>query len=306
MKHPPYHLRSNKAVDRYLFVELLKKIFEGGPNSSEKYTYVGFGGPFLEDIKVAEHYFPEMKFVSLERDEETIKRQRFHKFCRRIRLMHKSDEQFTNSLTEGTLLSLWFDFLGCEPRNIATFADAVRKSGNWSILRITLNASMPRDEGKANFIRDFQQLLPVDYEDYFETQEKFPILLQRIVHAATTPLIGSNYQFQILNASSYRDGSRMLTITGLKCPVTEWKQIKRIFSKWRFFTRTWSQAPESINVPDLSIQERMHLASLLPTSSKNPAKHLSRRLGYSIGSEDSLKNYAAFCRYFPVFSRLAF
>lgn len=29
MKHPPYHLRSNKSVDRYLFVEAIKHVIDG-------------------------------------------------------------------------------------------------------------------------------------------------------------------------------------------------------------------------------------------------------------------------------------
>src|SRR4051812_42878462 len=116
MRHPPYHLRSNKSVDRYLFVEILKRVFDHGDRPAKSYTYVGFGGPFLEDLKVVEHYFPELKLISVEKNAETVKRQRFHKFCRQVRLIHGSDEEFVAALEEGTRLALWFDFLGCSPK----------------------------------------------------------------------------------------------------------------------------------------------------------------------------------------------
>jgi len=51
----PYHLRQNKAVERVLFEEQLKLVstwlesLEATP--IEKYRYIGFGGPFLEDFK---------------------------------------------------------------------------------------------------------------------------------------------------------------------------------------------------------------------------------------------------------------
>lgn len=305
MRHPPYHLRSNKSVDRYLFVEILKRVFDHIDRPANSYTYVGFGGPFLEDLKIVEHYFPDVKLVSVERNAETVKRQQFHKFCRQVRLLQCSDEEFVDNLQEGTRLALWFDFLGCNPNEIGSFSEAVRKAGIWSVLRITLNAVMPNAENREKFIKDFDQLLPGDHESYFENQDTFLVLLQKIVQSATTPPTGSNYQFQILNASSYKDTARMLTITGIKCPTAEWKSTKKRFSKWPFFTSNWSHYPEGIDLPDLSLQERMRLACLLPTQSPSPGKRLKRRLGYSVGSEESLNSYAAFCRYFPVFGRLA-
>lgn len=305
MKHPPYHLRSNKSVDRYLFVEALKHIIEPGKRPSESYTYVGFGGPFLEDLKVAEHYFPAIKLISLEQDKETLKRQKFHRFCRRLKLLHQTDEEFVNSFTEGERLALWFDYLGCTPQNIGSFSEAVKKAGDWSMLRITLYAGFPTNEVKDKFISDFEQLLPGNYEDYFTDQDSFATLLQKIIQSSTIPPAGSSYGFHLINSTCYRDGARMITITGLKCPNDEWKSTKRRLSKWPFFTPSWDHNPERINLPDLSLQERLHLASLLPVRSPTPGKILKRRLGYSIGSEESLNNYAAFCRYFPVFSRLA-
>ena len=47
----PYRLRPNKAVDRELFLSLLMRLAPA--LSLEKYHYVGLGGPFLEDFRLA-------------------------------------------------------------------------------------------------------------------------------------------------------------------------------------------------------------------------------------------------------------
>ena len=306
MKHLPYHLRSNKSVDRYLLIEALQRVIDPDQRPASEYTYIGFGGPFLEDMKVVEHFFPEMRLISLEKDKETVKRQRFHRFCRQLKLLNKTDSEFLSDLPDGKRLALWFDYFGCSASEIGNFADAVKKAGEWSILRITLNASLPNDDDlRSRFAADFERLLPINHETYFTNQIQFALLLQRIIEAATTPPIGSNYEFRMLNSAMYKDSARMLTVTGIKCPRSDSTELLRRYKKWHFYRPSWDCKPEQINLPDLSVRERLHLASLLPTCSPKPGRQLSRRLGYSIGSEDCLDNYAAFCRYFPVFSRLA-
>src|SRR4051812_19350800 len=90
MKHPPYHLRSNKAVDRFLLIELLRAISP----SHKSTTYYSLAGPFLEDLRLLEHFFPEMKLVSLESNEHTYKRQKFHQFNSRMTLLHRNLSDF--------------------------------------------------------------------------------------------------------------------------------------------------------------------------------------------------------------------
>lgn len=68
-------------------------------------------------------------------------------------------------------------------------------------------------ESRQKFVDDFDQLLPGDHEAYFANQDSFMLLLQKIVHAATTPPLGSAYQFQLLNSACYKDGARMLTVS---------------------------------------------------------------------------------------------
>ena len=88
MRHPPYQVRTNKAVDRLLLVEVLRHL------QPREFTYHSLGGPFLEDLRVMDHYFPDMKIVSLESSEHTFKRQLFNQFSSRVDLRRTTLNDF--------------------------------------------------------------------------------------------------------------------------------------------------------------------------------------------------------------------
>ena len=60
----PYHLRQNKAIDRSLFIDLLARLNRCRDISD--YTYIGFGGPFLEDFKSVHSFTGISKMISIE------------------------------------------------------------------------------------------------------------------------------------------------------------------------------------------------------------------------------------------------
>ena len=85
VRHPAYHLRTNKAVDRLLLVDVLREI-----GADRTFTYYSLAGPFLEDLRVMDHFFPDMRLVSFEQDTDTYLRQSFHQFNSRITLHHRA------------------------------------------------------------------------------------------------------------------------------------------------------------------------------------------------------------------------
>jgi len=58
MKHPAYHLRPNKAVERVAFIDGIKHL--GRFERLSEYTYFGFGGPYLEDFRLLYEFYPEI------------------------------------------------------------------------------------------------------------------------------------------------------------------------------------------------------------------------------------------------------
>src|SRR5690606_702529 len=109
MKHPPYHLRINKAVDRLLFVDVLRAV--GSASNYSDFTYYSLAGPFLEDLRIMDHFFPDMKLVSLEIDRDTWKRQKFNQFCSRLDLRRTDVADFlTHDYKPHTHDVFWLDY----------------------------------------------------------------------------------------------------------------------------------------------------------------------------------------------------
>ena len=73
----PYHLRQNKAIDRNLFIELLRMI--NRRFLIRKYEYISMGGPFLEDFKGIHASTGISKMTSFEMDRNTFLRQKFNR-----------------------------------------------------------------------------------------------------------------------------------------------------------------------------------------------------------------------------------
>ena len=71
-----YHLRPNKAVERNLFVNVLRVISRYKNISS--YHYYGMGGPFMEEFKLLHAENRISRMTCIEESEEVAKRQKFN------------------------------------------------------------------------------------------------------------------------------------------------------------------------------------------------------------------------------------
>ena len=108
MNHPPYHLRPNKAIDRFLLIEILDRLKKNCEISD--YTYYGFGGPFLEDCRLIYNRYPEIKIVSIENDKQTFKRQNFHRFSKDLDLKHQEFANFLANFSSNGGEIFWLDY----------------------------------------------------------------------------------------------------------------------------------------------------------------------------------------------------
>jgi len=145
----PYHLRQNKAVERVLFEEQLKLVstwlesLEATP--IEKYRYIGFGGPFLEDFKSIHRNLKIEDMTSIEYDENTLKRQEFNKPISCINLL---DEPMNSSefISEDQFLKesiLWLDYVNVDYiSQLNDIKNAVEKMSEFDILKVTFNSNV--------------------------------------------------------------------------------------------------------------------------------------------------------------------
>ena len=133
--------------------------------------------------------------------------------------------------------------------------------------------------------------------------------LQSVIQAAAQRALntGSGQVFQPIHSCQYDDGTRMLSITGIVVNNNKASTVCSWYSKWDHANLDWS-APRRVDLPHLSLKERLHLERHLPIKSAS-SKSLARALGYRIDGSDSssetkLGQYAMFAEYYPHFGKI--
>lgn len=306
MRHPPYHIRPNKAIDRFLFIEALRRTERIVDLSA--YTYYGFGGPYLEEFRVLYEFFPELRMVSLEKDGETLKRQRFHRPARTVALTRTVFRDYM--LRKGALNGrsiVWLDYTDLKLQAFDDFQNVLGRVQSESVVKVTLRAQ-PRDylkpEKQEGVRLEFGQFMVDSAATIPRSLGAFSGFIQGMLQVAaqkSLPASGGTV-FQPLTSSYYSDGVGMYGLTGVVCSKDKQVEVRRAFRGWQFSRLNWG-APRCIDVPFLSTRERLHLQEHLP-SKGSAVRKLQGALGYLIDfdrktSAVKLRNYAEFHRYYP-------
>ncbi|OGN90082.1 MAG: hypothetical protein A2Z74_00235 [Chloroflexi bacterium RBG_13_46_9] len=308
MKHPPYHLRINKAVDRFALIEAIRRLEKLG--NLNEYNYYGLGGPYLEEFRLLYEFYPEIDMFSIEQDEETYKRQKFHLPCGTLHLENMDVKSFLARYDSGGKKSIvWLDYTGLEYSDFEDFMLLLTRVAEKSMVKITLRAE-PRDyfnKGE-EFRKKFSAIMPRPSEDPPPMVHDFAYLLQEMLQISSQKALPADVpiKFQPVSSFYYSDGTNMYTLTGVIWPRREKTAVKQVFKGWKFANLTWSE-PRLIDIPTLSTKERLCLEGFLPCL-KSPGKTLRKALGYLIDedvpiTEAKLKQYADFHRYSPYFLR---
>ena len=315
MKQPPYHLKVNKAIDRFLLVEILNRL-KGPWNNLSGYTYYGFGGPFLEDCRLIHDRCPEIKIVSIERDEDIFKRQKFHSFSANLDLIYKDFDSFIADFSCSGGEIFWLDYTNLDIGHFDDFKSILQKVSVNSIVKITVRAECPsnakgkdREKRWEDFREKYSEFLPEEAkQEDIERVHKYINLLQDMLLFTSQDAFDASDEttFQLLNSSYYKDRTRMLSITGIVCNKNEVSEIERCFEDWKFTNLEW-KPPNKIDVPFLSIKERLYLEKYLPTEDPTGCI-LSEVLDYKIDGDEkheNLKQYQEFYQYYPYFARVS-
>src|SRR5258706_3002347 len=224
-----YHLRPNKAADRALFLELLAKV--DGKLDLRRYTYVGMGGPFLEDFRQIHGHVGIHRMVSFESSREVYQRQRFNRPLSCIRCMHATSAEFIEQFPFDTPTVIWLDYTDGERRSqLAEMQTVLAKLRARDILKLSMNASAAtlgvgrvwdKDTGREiNLDREillerrFQKVKEVlgDFVPDDATASQMDdnglsiVLCRAIVRAAAQALAGHESAFIPLTAFQYADG----------------------------------------------------------------------------------------------------
>lgn len=305
MKHPPYHLRPNKAIDRYMLVEVVQRLPRLKPLA--QYYYVGLGGPFLEDFRLLASLFPTLRQISIEEDDETHKRQQFHLPSKNVRLVKDTFQGFmTKHMKDGARLVAWLDYTDLKLQWFYDFMNVLSRVGDYSVIKITLCVNPPPADALQ---REFDEFLPGKVSESDRRKFPFAQLLQKMIRIAAEKAIPAVTErtFQILCSSIYSDGTPMFTLTGMVCRNADVDRVRDCYGDWSLGNLEWAD-PEVIDVPVLSTKERLHLEKLLPCN-QNDVERLVTTLGYNIENTreetvSKLLQYVAFHSCYPYFGKI--
>lgn len=322
----PYQLRPNKAVERLLFLDLLRRL-DAVLQIGAGYSYVGFGGPQMEDFRILHEVFPKMKMLSLEREPDVLKRQRFNGPHTNVRCRLQSSGQYVLTVTDKRKLVVWLDYAEASERStqVAEFQTLLQNLQGRSIVKITLNASAgslggnPGQKGLLAsrleiFLSEFGRCFPNGLGEEAMAEENLPAALLAVVdYAAREALSGrGDWRFQPLTTAVYADSKQqMLTVTGIvgsKLDISGILTVSKL-ADWDFGRLSWEDPVVRIRVPELTMKERIFINQLLPKLEADAAA-IQKRLGFRLDDDDDesrakLRDYVTFQRHYPFWGKVA-
>lgn len=323
---PAYHLRTNKAVERLLFVELLEKLDGFLPQPIKEYRYVGMGGPYLEDFALIHGGFGNRDMVSLETKSHVRTRQKINTPCSRIKLTLKSTDFFAERYkTGGTPLIVWFDYEWQDwEQQLSESCDLLQKLPPMSIFKITLTGktewldraseeeSRTPSDPLVQRARRLSSLFPDSgpFEPGQINKNSICSTLFGICRKVVADAVPDTEDkgVRTLTSCEYNDGTPVLTVTMIVGPLANIRELlkKTRLRKWPYARLNWRK-PKEIAVPYLGLRERLAVDQLLPDAdARGVVKELKLRLGENYReSVQAMTNYLEFYQYVPQFLRIS-
>lgn len=316
----PYHLRQNKAIERNLFVDVLNRV--GRYKNISDYTYIGFGGPFLEDFKHLHSALRISRMISLEVDENVYYRQVFNQPVSCVQLLHMSSGDFLSSYDFEGQSIVWFDYATPDiGQQLVETQRLVEKLGHADVFKITVNANaqtlgskegVPLHEYRAQQATiKLGEYGPADIDEDMVQRATYPTLLLSALLSAAKRGVAStaDHVVQPLTAFSYNDGTPMLTFTGIVLDGQERNEFlnRTRLQHWKF-ANLLCETPKAISVPSFSVKERLKVESLLP---EKDADCITKEMGYFIGEDTEaakslMENFVDYYRLYPWYSKVVF
>jgi hypothetical protein len=272
--------------------------------------------------------------LSIEKEDWIVKRQRHNKPYGCIKCRQLTSGELVNNIDAirqrfgKRQMVCWLDFADASKRRtqLEEISVLTKSAQELDVLRITMNANpaslsaqVPRETTEARDQRrldklreDFGDMIPREIELADATQKGFPRFVQEMVKHQIQSSLSSRpgLLFQPLGSYSYSDSEHtMVTVTGTflsEGKVEDYISRTRI-RDFEFAGLSWELL--HINVPLLSQREKLTLDQKFGNS-KTPAQ-VATSLKFQLAkkaelSEDMLKSYFAFHRYYPHFHRIQY
>lgn len=326
----PYDIRPHKAVDRRIFVDLLRRIERW--KSLSDYAYVSMGGYPLEDHRQIHRSLAISRLVSFDVDEKIVDRQQFNRPIASCGCLLRSSsdvvEDLDRVLEDGGVedssgVIVWLDYtaprqLGFQIREFHTLLDSLAPG---DVVRITLNANhqslgaKTKDDGTPVSAEELKQhrfsvlksrvgeYLPSDAEPDDITKVRYPELLSKIVGNVALMAFPATEETVVLPLSGvvYTDMHQMVSLTAIvlnRCEVDEFVECID-YANWEFSIDGWGPVCR-LSVPHMTFRERLFFEQNM---ADDLLDKLENNLGFLFdGDGDVLKKveeYKRFYRFYP-------
>lgn len=330
-----YMLRQSKFADRRIFVDLLHHLLRLRP--LRDYVYIGLGGPSLEDHKLIHRELGIHQLISIEKNQATVKRQRFNAPINSVKLLCMSSQEcianFRSVIQEQDFpddasVIVWLDYTS--PAQIYSQLQEIQALvsllGHGDVLRVTLNAyppslnplvdrsasgpSIQASELRATRLQQIEQRLgdfmPPGVSATEMDDRGLPLVISRAMRIAVLRSLRASpgIEFVPLCLLRYADGQQMMTITGI---LLEGERAQSFLDEtglrsWEFYSADWDIIHD-VTVPDLTVRERLFIDQL----NENEFDPNDTTLAIDASAEELdklVRLYKRLNRYYPQFHHI--
>lgn len=322
MSQPFYHLRPNKYVDRYLFVNCLNRI--SSVIDLKNHRYVGFGSYLFDDFKQVHDILNISSMISLEADPVIFRRACYNTPYKCISVINQTSTDYISGGDWGDRKNIvWLDYTA--PKEIAQqFSDIAALTNivdYHDIIRVTLNANasslgnaddgdVPLLEHRLNKLKErIGEYVPTDITAEDITTANYPSVILRCLQKMLEGLFVEtpfDKRFILpLFSTIYKDGQTMVTFTGIILnDHAQETLLKRSFRDLKYVNFEWIKSA-IINIPELTVKEMIDMNKLLPD--KCAKKQLSKKYDFIFeDAEKEVESYISYYKYYPSFQSVSF
>jgi hypothetical protein len=310
-----YSIRPNKNVERKLIFEALQGL---KPNFDiEKYRYVGLGSVWFVDFVLAHKLLFIDDLISIEKPHYE-RRVNFNKPYRCIRVEPGDTTQVLPELKlKEKRTIIWLDYdSGLEGPMLGDLDIVCEQVQSGSIVLVTSNAHrnilFAKDEGgselskEASLRRFAGDLVPTSLPTEAFQKGNFPKLLASMLFdhlMRATRKTGRKERFIPMFSFFYKDNAPMITVGGMIANEQDAAALEGCDLSKKFDYMA-GETQRTINVPPLTIKEKIALDRLLP-SLEAPTEVEISDLGFTL-KQQQVADYHRFYKHYPTYGEVQY
>jgi hypothetical protein len=336
----PYQLRPRKAIERNIFVDLLKQIGTYNRINFKDYRYVGFGAAYLEDFKQMHIELGIVDMDCIEMDNNAFSRQKFNNPYHFVKPYNVSSTEYIDQIYKSDKNQIiWLDYSvpGQLRQQFTDIEMLCSKITDLDIIKFTFNSKLisfitshQLKDSHGRYFRETDSKLLLNFLKNDPTFTKYlpeevstrnfsnfdAVIRAMAIRAINRGLSTGNKKlnFHHLAAFSYADGQEMTTLTGFVCSDEVFGEMldQSKLLDWSFYNNPDGETElidaVEIAVPDMTVSERIEIDKKIPAVDIDAiAKELVFNYGNDIDEHVYLINgYHTFYKYLPYFSKVIY